>query len=484
MEKVCSIYFKKLKCLENIKIEFEKPLTAIMGANGCGKTTVIHALACVYQPKTCGENYRFPNFFIPNTDGTWKNSYFSVIYRNEKDVVSSKSYQKNEDRWAPRYNDRPKRDVFYLGIDTCLPEIERTSSLAPISYTSSAQEDKISKRIIEDAAFILNKEYNALFLNNTTKNKKLLGVSTNVGLKYSSLSMGTGEQRTIKILQQVYNAPAGSLILIDELDLLLHASALKRLVYKLNDCAKKHKLQIVFTTHSIIMEELEKEVGIQYISSEKNQDAKRFLVYDKINYDIIYNLTNKTSIKPIHIYVEDELSKTIVRSIIRQLKITNKCEIMIFGSANNAYVVASSLAITNSSIDDHLIVLDGDVDKTEEEKTIKLKKVLSGTEDDADDKRGKALNVISQYNLPEGISPEKFIHNLLINTNEKNEIVYTAKQIHAVSDSHQWLNMIVEQLGDDSSYILNRIIEIASKTDDWEKYISDVKNWLIARKDL
>ena len=39
-----------------------------MGVNGSGKTTVIHALACLYQPDGNGENHRFPEFFVPNTD--------------------------------------------------------------------------------------------------------------------------------------------------------------------------------------------------------------------------------------------------------------------------------------------------------------------------------------------------------------------------------------------------------------------------------
>ena len=45
-----SVHFDQLKCLKDATIEFDKPLTAIMGVNGCGKTTVLHALACVFKP--------------------------------------------------------------------------------------------------------------------------------------------------------------------------------------------------------------------------------------------------------------------------------------------------------------------------------------------------------------------------------------------------------------------------------------------------
>ena len=51
-----------------------------MGVNGSGKTTVIHALACAYQPPEGGkgENHRVSDFFVPNTDALWKGS--EILY--------------------------------------------------------------------------------------------------------------------------------------------------------------------------------------------------------------------------------------------------------------------------------------------------------------------------------------------------------------------------------------------------------------------
>lgn len=76
-----SAYFKELKGLREVKITFSDTLTAIMGVNGAGKTTVIHALACAYQPPDGdrGENHRFSDFFIPNTDALWQGSEFHII---------------------------------------------------------------------------------------------------------------------------------------------------------------------------------------------------------------------------------------------------------------------------------------------------------------------------------------------------------------------------------------------------------------------
>ena len=60
-QRIKSINIVKLKQLKNIECSFEgNNLTAILGINGCGKSTILHALACCYQPQTdIGKDYKF-----------------------------------------------------------------------------------------------------------------------------------------------------------------------------------------------------------------------------------------------------------------------------------------------------------------------------------------------------------------------------------------------------------------------------------------
>ena len=153
-----SASFKKLKGLQEANFTFSEYLTAIMGVNGSGKTTVIHALACAYQPPENGngENHKFPDFFIPNTDSLWTGSAFSIENKKENGTTITRQYTKENDRWKPRYNDRPKRNIYYIGIDTCLPEIEKTTTQSRIQYTPSQRNDRDSIKIIKHADYILN----------------------------------------------------------------------------------------------------------------------------------------------------------------------------------------------------------------------------------------------------------------------------------------------------------------------------------------
>ena len=284
--KITNINIENLKGIKNLDIEINRPLTAIMGVNGAGKSTIIHALACIYTPYAKGDNYKFSFFFTPNSDFDWKDSKFNIIYYDEnlqKNI--NREYKKGGDRWSPRYVDRPKRDTYYIGIETCIPEIEKERQQSFIRFSKDIINDDIANRIIRDAAYVLNKDYTTLTANKTKK-KEMLGVNTKSGLGYSSLSMGAGEQRVLKILKTIHSVDTYSLILIDEIDVLLHVKALKRLIERVYDVASKRKLQIIFTTHSLEILKLREYVDIKYIE----QTERKTMIYDYINSDMIYRI--------------------------------------------------------------------------------------------------------------------------------------------------------------------------------------------------
>lgn len=477
-----SVFFNNLKGLKNANITFSDTLTAIMGVNGSGKTTVIHALSCLYQPDGNGENHKFPEFFVPNTDAFWNGSELSVVFetvgQSGKHVVQSKKYSKAFDRWCPRYNSRPKRNVYYIGIDSCLPDIEKKTVTSRILYKTNELIDKQSEKTIRLSAYILNKGYETL-LDNTYNSKHFLGVSLQSGLKYSSLSMGSGEQRVIKIISTLLKAEPYSLVLIDEIDLLLHVSALRKLIKKLYEIAKNNHIQIVFTTHSLEMTQLNTYVKIQYIYN--TGEGKDTLVYEKITPDLVFSMTGQSE-KPNRIYVEDQFSETIIEELIRRKKKSAYFDVVKYGAIENAFTLSASFIIQDESIENKLIVLDGDRYNRSDEKEQQIKKKLSGSEENSVEKRSKALSIIVEFNLPEDISPEQFIRDTIIKcVPEENEIFIAALEINAVNDSHEWIGQICDRLGCDYSYIIREVFTYAydqKKDESFLEYISSVENWI------
>ena len=95
-QRINSLYIKLLKCLKDVEISFEdKAVTAILGPNGHGKSTILHALACCYQPieQERTTNYKFSDFFLPNTDALWQGSELTLIhsYRNGTEEINNHS---------------------------------------------------------------------------------------------------------------------------------------------------------------------------------------------------------------------------------------------------------------------------------------------------------------------------------------------------------------------------------------------------------
>lgn len=99
--RLTSVHFFALKSLTDVTIELDAPLTAIMGVNGAGKSTVIHALACVYKQaeghegNLLGEHHIFPDFFRPSTGGIWSGSKFVANFSSDGGETS-RVYEKRD----------------------------------------------------------------------------------------------------------------------------------------------------------------------------------------------------------------------------------------------------------------------------------------------------------------------------------------------------------------------------------------------------
>lgn len=476
--RIDKMYIKKLKGIEELEIQFSDKLTAIMGVNGIGKSTILHALACIYSPYQKGDDYQFPFFFTPNPDMSWKNSKFCIDYYdyyNGKNI--KREYKKDKDRWAPRYVNRPKRDVYYIGIDSCIPEIEKEKQTSFIDYLTSQINDNLSDKILKATSYVLNKQYDQLTINKTKK-KELLGVKTNEGISYTSLSMGAGEQRVFRIMQILYNAYPYSLILIDEIELLLHVTALHRLVKKIYEIASNNNLQIIFTTHSMEMSKLDNFVEIRYL----RQTSLNTMVYNSMTSDLIYELTSERK-NELKLYVEDLLAEVIIKRIAFEMGMSRNVKVIKFGAARNAFVLAVGFVIEPNQNNNKLIILDGDVYRENDEKKKEIKKLLTGTEKTHDNRVQEACEMITQFTLEKGQSPEKNIYDMLTEMGSNNECTNIAQNIHAVNNSHEWLSKIADEMGYGIEATYTRIIDIVSENTRWETYVKNVRDWLLSKKE-
>lgn len=291
--------------------------------------------------------------------------------------------------------------------------------------------------------------------------------------------MGAGEQRVIKFLETVYSVPDYSLILIDELDLTLHTEALLRLMDVLNNECQTRNIEIVFTSHR---EELLdcNFINIRHLINDAND--KTSICLERTTPDCIKRLTG-TCPKPLEIIVEDNLAEALVRKVLRKHNIEQFCNVTKFGSKENSYLVGAGLLLRGETLDNTLIVLDGDVDVTEEQKKAKINHVITGTDAESIQKRMKLLSKIKQFHLPADKKPEEFITDELKTLNDAGHILIPhIKATGPVQDHHDLLNIPLAISGMPEQIALTEIAKLMEQRPCWINYVIDINDWIVAKK--
>ena len=480
-QRLNKIVFRSLKNLNSFTLDLESNnVTGIFGVNGSGKSSIIYSILCLYKPtekNLSRRDFKFSQFFTHTTHSRFIGSSFKIVhsFRQDKQQVYNnveREYSKS-DRWKPRYGDRPQRDVYFVGISTCVPEIELEKSESLIRLTTANLTDPLSNTIRQKAEIVLNRQYTEYNTHNyNARGKKFIGVRHN-NISYSSLSMGAGEQRTFKILDTVFRADIYSLIIIDEIDLTLHTDALNRLIEVLVARATEKKLQIIFTSHR---EELTQrtDINIRHI----HQIGNTTICFNETNPDCISRLTG-TQVRPLEIFVEDDLAEVTVQKVVEELQIRRHCLIKRFGAIDNSFLLSAGMFLKGENLENILILLDGDSYRTNEERMTQMQKFFSGTEENAIQNRTTALSCIKQLVLPVSTSPELFINNSIKLLADNTEVTNAALSINAVADKHEFVKKILITLGyQDKTQGLTKVVDKLSTTPQWLAYTQELRDWL------
>ncbi len=477
---------KNIKNLENLPLN-EKRLTAILGVNGCGKSTILHALACCYKPPKGSDvtNHLFSHWFTPTTDSTWVGSEFEIFHSYKNGITNfdgTQQYTKQKDRWTPRYDKRPERHIDLIGINTCVPKIEQESQISFIQYETNPLVNDLSDKIKSIAGEILGRSYTEFNHHKVSKTKNYIGLA-HKGVRYSALSMGAGEQRLFHILTKVFEAPKYGLILIDEIDLLLHTNALSLLLKHINQRAEEKNLQIIFTTHRESVLELDEFISIKHIHQT---DEKTHWLSDTKS-DTLLRLTGKAD-KSIELFVEDDISAAIVMQVVASLALRKYVSVKVFGASSNCFTVAASLVVKNDDWSNISLILDGDVYVTDDEKKDMLKKVLSGNGVEVSLKRERALSLIKQFNGQVEKSPEQYLMEMILSL-DSDELTEDEKEIYAAmktqvyaADPHELVKRANILLGFDAKEGNKEFVKLAAKSDAWNNYVAPIYDWLKERK--
>ena len=487
---------KGIRELEEVSFE-DSPVTGIFGPNGIGKSTILQALACAYKPSK-REGLDYKAFFPPLDRDFWNGTQFTITHSGKiitdgnprpTEFANAKlEYRKGTAtaRWKPAKNKRPERDVVFLGLQSCLPAIERYAVHNLRNATYEPLEGENHKRVLEAAGRILNISYTRWDKVHVPDypNRNYIALRRDGMLDSNpSVILGAGEQRLLDLLLRVEEADKCALILVDEIDLLLHGDALNRLMDHLVSVCGRKRQQLVFTSHRESLLKLDEKINVRHVHFH----ADRFYCFPNTDPSSLRRLTGVQE-RSLEIFVEDNLAETIAQTEASRMGITQHVKINRFGAASNCFTVLAGLLLKSESCEQSLFVLDGDIFLKSEEQMKECRRAIAGDAPDAIRLREKMQNKITQFALPPDTQPELFLHSLLTSLPREElsaadqETWDLATEIVNPEDRHQFIDKIVERLGGNREVTLNRVVHLCSDHSDWASYVKPVTDWLEQKK--
>jgi predicted ATPase len=241
----------KLRGFQDIPVSFDFPVTALVGPNGGGKTTILGAAAIAYDSMP-------PRRFFSKSGSfdkgmlNWKIEYDII----ERSINRNDSFKRTASFTSKKWSrDAVSRDVALFGVSRTVPANERKELQKCATNTFSISPSRIESlrdSVITAVGRILGKDisaYSHLRVDSSGRVSLLTGTTAD-GTIYSEFHFGAGESSVIRMVMQIESLGDGALILIEEIENGLHPLATTRMVEYLVNVAERKNTQAIFTTHS------------------------------------------------------------------------------------------------------------------------------------------------------------------------------------------------------------------------------------------
>lgn len=321
--------------IENIRgwssqrLDFNFPITAIIGENGSGKSTVLQAAACAYRSDA--RNTRFASEFFPDT--AWDEIRKAEIKYGYREGADHKvgSIRKPTTRWLGN-RERPVRQVEYIDLSRIQPVSGR------VGYARIAKNahKEVSFRPFDEERLtrlssIMGRSYDAAkFARCDIDDKREIPVIIKSKTGYSGFHQGSGETTAAEFLQA--DLPKYGLVLIDEIESSLHPRTQRRLVRDLAERCRDRDIQIILTTHSpYVLEELPLAARIYILETHSGKK-----IISGVSPQFAMSQMDDTAYPECELFVEDNAAKIMLAEILaaHAKELFPRCSIVPYGASS------------------------------------------------------------------------------------------------------------------------------------------------------
>ena len=387
MFKLKKIHIQNWRKLHGLELDIGNRLTLISGHNGVGKSNLLSIIASGSGKKESQNKFLLKTNFHPEFDSYFYideselSKQYSVIleYIDEDKYTVYKELRLKNDTNSKRgiriiptlidYDEKfeskklfkeEMKKRFNIGYEAriAIPTVFLSiSRLHPLKESNA--ETKEMKPVSKDFLKQYIEWYNKVLphsikldANEILQINKSLTVSDSYYMPISNtlpLTQSVGQDNLGTIISTLLNFYElsqrddynGGLLCIDEVDVPLHPDAQERLVELLDIVSKKLKLQIIISSHSLVIireilklrERKETDYAVGYLISNEVPYFKQNLSYDAIKRDL-YLKTNINRPK-LKIYFEDEIAAKVYDILMNTVNILASDKIEKFDKYNS-----------------------------------------------------------------------------------------------------------------------------------------------------
>lgn len=356
-----TVKLNKIRGFEDAQVNFDFPVTALIGPNGGGKSTVLGAAACAYKDIK-------PGLFFPKSSiGDNSMSEWSIEYELlDRDINRTNTIRRSSKfhrlKWVR--GDVVRREVRYFGIKRTVPAGERPEfhKLMRPTYTHPQPLNSLPQEAATEIERILGRNVHEFKRTVFTANETF-HVGNNKGTEYSEFHFGAGESSIIRIVTEIESLPESSIVLIEEIENGLHPVATRRLVEYLIAAAERKRIQAIFTTHSDNALTVLPPEAVWSCFDGKTQQGK-------LRIETLRAISGKIDTAVV-VFTEDDFAKFVVESIIREFITDKYDQIKVYALAGDgtAVKVYKNRLEDPTIVNKSLCVIDGDSSQTDDSAT-------------------------------------------------------------------------------------------------------------------
>lgn len=372
------IRLERIRGIADLRIQFPYPVSVLAGTQGCGKSTVLFALACAYNdpskgPRELVPSQLFPQFRSKSTPsvsqdvlGNPKLSYGYTASGSRLDMAWSRGANWNRSFAGRPGAEQPERLVYLRTLANLSNPSEVRSVLQMGQKTVT--EERLDASYLAFAQRILPFKYKSVSkIENITRDilfvKREGPIDLTGEFGYSEFQMSAGERSILRLSHEISHL-SDAIVLIDEIEAGLHPFTQQQLMLELQRLALRNNLQVVVTTHSpAILDTVPLEGRILLKREDDNVVSKEPYRH------IIQNSLYGRSFEKLNVLCEDIVAEAVIRGALDhvgpKLDLMNQDIVVGRDTGKDQFSQHVEALSKFQKLDEFLFVLDGDAKNLE-----------------------------------------------------------------------------------------------------------------------